>query len=322
MDRSPAKEARVAQSPASEPAWQGSIDPAPKPRGGELRCAECDYDLLGSLDVGRCPECGTPIPPRDSGTLARFGGEAWLRRAERGLRLWGRAVTATLLLALAGIPLSSLGSRTVAGIVVFALWLCAFGGCICVAAYGLWTISARHPVIDRAERMTSPRRAVRMALVCSFLVVVVSVIRSLWAPSSPWDGILELLGALSVCAAGLTGALGLVERVGQLCRLVGDSKAARRARFVGIPFSITWGIVFAVAFVARGAGLDLPGVFALLWLATVCLGLFTLLTPSYLAPHLRAALTELARESSRGTFAPTATAGEVDNIASQSSPPA
>lgn len=311
----------MGQSTSNESTAPIGIDPAPQSRGGELRCAECDYDLHGSLDVGRCPECGTPIPPRDSGTLARFGGEAWLRRAERGLRLWGRAITAALLLALASIALQTITRRTRAEFVVFALWLCAFGGCICVATYGLWTISARHPVIDCAERLANPRRMIRVAIVCAFLAIVMTGAQLLWALPPRWRDILQLISTSLVGGMGVPGAFGLFGRVAQLCQLVDDEKASRRARFVGFPFSIAWGILFPVAFVAQGTGFALPGVFACLWVAAVGLGLFTLLTPRYLTPHLRAALTELAREKSRRAFAPTAAAGKIDNIASQSSSP-
>jgi hypothetical protein len=30
---------------------------------GILACENCSYDLRGSIDSARCPECGTPLHP-------------------------------------------------------------------------------------------------------------------------------------------------------------------------------------------------------------------------------------------------------------------
>lgn len=127
---------------------------------------------------------------------------------------------------------------------------------------------------------------------------------------------MELVITSLLGAAGVLGGLGLVERVAQLCRLVGDENAAHRGRFVGIPFSVTWGVVLGMALVMRGTSLDSDLVLPLLFLTAVGLGLFTLLTPRYLVPHLRAALAELAREKNAAVFP--RTCDKADDVPTQS----
>jgi hypothetical protein len=40
-------------------------------RAARLACARCGYDLRGTKDSARCPECGTPAsPPTSSATTA------------------------------------------------------------------------------------------------------------------------------------------------------------------------------------------------------------------------------------------------------------
>lgn len=289
MDRDRLSQQKQHEASAQVPAEDTLSDVEP--------CAFCGYDLRGLARGGRCPECGAVIPLNRLFTLARFGGEAWLRRAERGVRLWCIAligflsVPALALWAAAAINFQGTGA-SIAWYVVAGMLLSGFGLAVCVAAFGLWGLSARHPVIDRTEPAISARRVVRVAVCWAVVAAMMGIIQFGSPSSSAWaDAVV-----LSLPFAGAIALPALAWRVAQLCQLAGDKESATRARSVLV--------VFALACVLEVPAVLIASMEPVMAAAVVLIGLVILgscfvlfLVPAFLVKHVRAALAELASES-------------------------
>lgn len=271
-----------------------------------LLCISCGYDFRGSPPGGRCPECGATSLAKNPRTLARFGGEAWLRNAARGVRLWALAITAFLPLTLVfaaqlgGIPgdMESNAWWVLLGLVIIGCDLSTV-----VAAYGYWAMSAFHPVIDRAERRINVRRIMRLAFALVLLGTLANPIHCLPVLWSPLGGVLSGVCALSFGSGIPIGVLGLTWRVASLCRLAGADRPAQTVRLAGLAFAVMW-VVGAASLISMNLFNRLPpGGAGVLAVATLLLGLSTLYTPCYLISHLRAALEEMAGVKNTGPLA-------------------
>lgn len=289
VDDSPKSDSHHGESPQTHPedAHQDAV-----------RCVFCDYDLRGSLAAGRCPECGARIVGPGLQTLARFGEVAWLRRAERGARLWLNAVSGYLLSVIVFIPLrlalagtASSGARwAILGFVLFVGDLLA-----CVAASGLWAMSARHPVLDRSEKAINSRRLIRLALLLTLPSVLAIPIHMVLRVQNEWQFKLFICWTLLLTLGLPLGALGLTWRVARLGEVANKERLRSFMWVVGIAFAAAWlsGSVSVVH--PRLFGFPNPAATRLLWVAAAVFGLFGLYCPSGLAGHFRAAFEEMAK---------------------------
>jgi hypothetical protein len=131
-----------------------------------MLCLRCRFDLAGSRDAGRCPECGRAFDAADRLSWAEDRGEPLRRRlaGPPGWPLWLLAIAVALLVLRAGFGPGSMVNRTLDALLAFTVLSLVLSG---RAAIGL---SIRRTVPTGSFRRGAWRWAGPVAPVAAALV--------------------------------------------------------------------------------------------------------------------------------------------------------
>jgi hypothetical protein len=131
-------------------------------------CLRCRFDLAGSRDAGRCPECGRAFDASDRLSWAEDRGEPLRRRlaGPPGWPLWMLSFAVALLVLRAGFGPGNMLNRTLDALLAFTVLSLVFLG---RAALGLWIRRTVPPGSFRrgAWRWAGPVAPVAAALVAN-----------------------------------------------------------------------------------------------------------------------------------------------------------
>lgn len=201
---------------------------------GDIRCAQCGYNLRGAATGAKCPECGAAIGDSLRACGLRSASPAWLRGLRRGYTLLAIAQAGFFAFGFAGIGFNILAQTTSGAISSGARFIgqFAFAGlaAIALAAWvGFWLVTSPNPAVA-GRRTARSGDVVRVASTALLAALAFLSFRHFGVLTHPLLDRTDAVGFVIFVVAGVV-LMGAFDRA--LKRLMHD------AGWVGARFTLT-----------------------------------------------------------------------------------
>lgn len=141
-------------------------------------CIQCGYALQGLPTAGKCPECGTAVADSLRGFLLQYAGRQYLETITKGLSFVLNGILAMVILMIVGVASAmALGAAGGGGLAAFTLVLMGASTLVSMAIlWGYWQFTELDPGSAALDTERSSRKIVRVAVVVSAVVAVLSLL--------------------------------------------------------------------------------------------------------------------------------------------------
>jgi hypothetical protein len=163
-------------------------------------CFRCDYDLTSLAPDQRCPECALPVEASLGHLLMRSVDPWYLAKLHKGVFTVQAAIIAMILVGFVNVGITVAMGNNMPISVEIAMSIVNTGLSF-VMLYGWWLFSEPHPDYEGTHDGSDARRVVRILLIVSAIVSVISTVLYLFMsqkPSSVLVGAMVLLGVVSL----------------------------------------------------------------------------------------------------------------------------
>ena len=140
-------------------------------------CIQCGYALQGLPTAGKCPECGTAVADSLRGFLLQFAGRQYLETITKGLSFVLNGILAMVILMIVGFVMAFGLVTAGGGLTAFSVLLTGASTVISLAIlWGYWQFTELDPGSAALDTERSSRKVVRVAVVVSAVVAVLSLL--------------------------------------------------------------------------------------------------------------------------------------------------